>query len=91
MKQFLVKVPLRIAPLPQSPSHAHNPTVDAAPHAWLLGERCHVRNDSYVPRKVVGMAHDKWLGSFLAIVMGGVKNNPTNRFVTTFFFPSLIL
>lgn len=87
MKQFLVKVPLRMAPVPQSPSHAHNPRL-TLPH--MLG--CLGRGATC---EMIVMYPAKWWGwhvtNGLAIVTGGVKNNPTNRLVTTFFFPSLIL
>lgn len=49
VEEFIVKVPPRMAPLPQSPSHTHHPSVDCGPPAWLLGERCHVLNDDYAP------------------------------------------
>lgn len=78
----MIQFPLRTAPAPPSPSHAHQPSADSAPCAggevpWAASHR------------VVGMTHANCFGSFLAIVPGGVKDNPTNRFVTT-FFPSLI-
>ena len=49
-----------------------------------------VLSDDWASCTVVGkMACAKWFRSFLVVVPGGVKS-PTNRFVTTSFFPSLI-
>lgn len=55
MEGFIAKVPLGVASLPQSPSHAHSPTVYSVPLAWLLGEKCQVLSDGYAPHEVLGM------------------------------------
>lgn len=79
-----VKVPLRghLCPIP---------LLQTVPRAQLLGEGALVLSNDWAPHAVVGkMACAKWFRSFLVVVSGGIKS-PTNRFVTTSFFPSLIL